>query len=288
MTLMASMTDWNRLARELTPTFTKGENGRARQVNYAEPRHVADLSLCWFYHQIDLPGVGTMEGQWDLRNTIEDYLGRVDYRNKTVLDIGAAGGYLTFEMEKRGAKVVSFDMRDGNDWNVVPYVHPEFNPAQWADHYKLACEAVRNAYWYSHRVLGSKAKAYYGDIYALPEGLGKFDVVMMGMCITHLRDPFQAMYSASLRANERIVITQQASAAPGNYAFFMPNPKTRNPMDAWWSLSEDCVVTILDILGFEMESLYRCEHTCTHRTLEERIPHKEQCTTFVARRKKFD
>jgi hypothetical protein len=287
MSLTTSVTDWNRVAVGVPPAPGGRGAGRPDPVAYAEPRHVTDLALCWFYHQIDLPGVGTVEGQWDLRETIGEYLGPVDYRGKTVLDVGAAGGYLTFEMEKRGAAVVSFDMRDGRDWNMVPFAHPEFDRAKWAGDYQLGCEAVRNAYWFSHRALGSKARAYYGDVYAMPDGLGMFDVVMMGMCVPHFRDPFQAMYSASRRAADRVVVTQQASQAPGAYANFMPDPKTRTPVDAWWSLSEDCVVRILEILGFGLESLTRCEHTCTQRTLEEKVPHKEQCTTFVFRRKKF-
>lgn len=34
---------------------------------YAKPRHVRDLSECYFYHTMDLPGVGTRLGNWDLR-----------------------------------------------------------------------------------------------------------------------------------------------------------------------------------------------------------------------------
>src|SRR5918911_331404 len=51
------------------------------------------------------------------------------------------------------------------------------------------------AYWLAHRVLDSKAKAYYGDIYHLPRPLGQFDTAVLGMVLGHLRDTFGALQS---------------------------------------------------------------------------------------------
>jgi hypothetical protein len=34
---------------------------------YTEPRSVSDLKDCYFYHTMDLPGIGKIEGNWDLR-----------------------------------------------------------------------------------------------------------------------------------------------------------------------------------------------------------------------------
>jgi hypothetical protein len=65
---------------------------------------VANVEECAFYHHMDLPGLKEVEG-WDLRKTIDEYLGHLDFRGKRVLDVGAAGGFLTFEMKKRGAEV---------------------------------------------------------------------------------------------------------------------------------------------------------------------------------------
>ena len=62
-----------------------------------------------------------------LRKTIDDYLGNFDFRGKRVLDVGTATGFLSFEMEKRGAEVVSFDMASRAQWQLVPFsdqVHP--------------------------------------------------------------------------------------------------------------------------------------------------------------------
>ena len=38
---------------------------------YAQPRHVESLDDCWFYHTTDVPGHGTVPGNWDLRGRVE-------------------------------------------------------------------------------------------------------------------------------------------------------------------------------------------------------------------------
>jgi 2-polyprenyl-3-methyl-5-hydroxy-6-metoxy-1,4-benzoquinol methylase len=67
------------------------------------------LADCWFYHTMDLPDVGTVTGSWDLRGRFDEYVGHVPLAGKTFLDVGTASGFLSFEAEKRGADVVSFD-----------------------------------------------------------------------------------------------------------------------------------------------------------------------------------
>ena len=59
-----------------------------------------------FYHVMDVPGLGQVGGAWDLRSNLDVYLGRASYAGTTVLDIGAADGFIGFELEKRGARVV--------------------------------------------------------------------------------------------------------------------------------------------------------------------------------------
>jgi len=84
------------------------------------------------------------------------------------LDVGSASGFLTFEMEKRGASVVSFDIVSAGDWSFVPFVHPDFDPQDLVKELETHIGKIKNAYWYAHRIFKSKAKAYYGDIYNIP------------------------------------------------------------------------------------------------------------------------
>ena len=71
---------------------------------------MTNVDECSFYHHMDLPGPKEVGRGWDLRKTVDDYLGNFDFRGKRALDVGTASGFLTFEIEKRGAEVVSFDM----------------------------------------------------------------------------------------------------------------------------------------------------------------------------------
>ena len=45
---------------------------------YAEPIVVNNIEDCAFYHRVELPGVGEVGTQWDLRDVIYDYLGNFD------------------------------------------------------------------------------------------------------------------------------------------------------------------------------------------------------------------
>jgi 2-polyprenyl-3-methyl-5-hydroxy-6-metoxy-1,4-benzoquinol methylase len=87
---------------------------------YAQPRDVTNLGNCDFYHTMDLPGYGTVEGGWDLRGSVREYLGGVSFTGKRVLDVGKASGFLTFHMESQGAEVVAYDLSEYHGWDVIP------------------------------------------------------------------------------------------------------------------------------------------------------------------------
>ena len=107
---------------------------------FETPRLIRDINECYFYHTIDLPGYGTVNGAWDLRKNIEAYLGNFDFSGKTVLDVGTAGGFLTFHMESKGAKVTSFDLTSGKLWNIVPYINPKYNLEEARKHFIAGAE----------------------------------------------------------------------------------------------------------------------------------------------------
>src|SRR5262249_8341858 len=102
-----------------SPDTVTGKSEMNETFSYAVPRTIDNAGDCYFYHKINIPGVGEVGDSWDLRSTIDDYLGRFNFRGKRVLDVGTASGFLTFEMERRGAEVVSFEMADGAMWDIV-------------------------------------------------------------------------------------------------------------------------------------------------------------------------
>jgi SAM-dependent methyltransferase len=254
------------------------ENKDAEPIEYVPRWEVNNLDECSFYHVMDLPGVGTIGNTWDLRKTIHDYLGRFDFTGKRVLDVGSASGFLTFEMERRGASVVSFDIQAGSEWNYVPYASPAFDVKELTERLEWDIRRIKRAYWYAHRALQSRASVYYGNIYDIPAALGAFDVVNFGMVLPHLRDPFLAMQSAARLSRRWVIITQQSMQTAEPVMRFIPDAATCADPLTWWAISEGCTESMLKVLGFDVVSKIRAKHHCLIRR------HDEVCTAFVARR----
>lgn len=227
---------------------------------YADPRPVHDIKSCYFYHRMDLPGIGVVGGDWDLRSTIEDYLAGFQFAGKRVLDVGAASGFPSFEMERRGAEVVSFDMAPDGRWDIVPLAGLDVDAA--VQYKRESWVSLTNAYWFAHAALHSEAKAAYGNIYDISEELGTFDVAFLGAVLLHLKDPFEALRSAARRTRDILIVTDMAYHTSGPQMEFVP---TRvGPPDTWWRLSEECVAQMLDVLGFDVVYSKRSWHTSVY------------------------
>ncbi|MCF8127333.1 MAG: hypothetical protein K9N10_02370 [Deltaproteobacteria bacterium] len=229
-------------------------NNNQKPNIYEEPRKIEDIDDCYFYHTIDIPGYGTMEGNWDLRKGLNEYLGRVDFLGKRALDVGTANGILCFEMEKRGAEVVAFDLSRDAEWDMVPF-------AKWKEYKAISKERrsivdrLNNAYWFCHERLDSKAKVVYGNVYSIPEEIGPVDVAVYGSILLHLRDPFLALQNGAGLTRETIIITEvhrgltQNSSGP--FMQFLPDAASVEPKDAWWDLRPEVIVRMIGVLGFE-------------------------------------
>ena len=86
-------------------------------AEYLEGKMATAVSLddCWFYHSNRLPGLGPVTGQWDMRGKVPEYTGNINLSGRTFLDVGAASGFLTFEAERLGASVTSFDAESASN-----------------------------------------------------------------------------------------------------------------------------------------------------------------------------
>ena len=78
------------------------------------------IDECRFYHTLEHPTFGRVEGTWDLTGRFDDYVGRISVTGKRVLDIGTASGFLTWESEARGATVTSFDVETAEHLFMLP------------------------------------------------------------------------------------------------------------------------------------------------------------------------
>jgi SAM-dependent methyltransferase len=226
---------------------------------YASPRLIGSLEECYFYHTMDVPGYGTIKGEWDLRGSIDRYLGNFNFAGKRVLDIGAASGILSFHIEKQGAEVVSFDLSEDYDWDIVPFAENNVDAslAERREHLKK----INNGYWLCHEAFNSKAKMVNGIVYDIPRSIGELDVAVFGSILLHLRDPFLALENGARLAREAIIVSdispygKTASKFKRNPRFMPRSSQPEGISDGWFRLPPLLVKEYLAILGFKEFSL---------------------------------
>jgi SAM-dependent methyltransferase len=226
---------------------------------YASPRSIGSLEECYFYHTMDVPGYGTINGEWDLRGSIDRYLGDFNFAGKRVLDVGAASGILSFHIEKQGAEVVSFDLSDDYDWDIVPFSENNVDSALAERRRHL--KRINNGYWLCHEAFKSKAKMVNGMVYDIPISIGPLDVAVFGSILLHLRDPFLALENGARLAREAIIVSdispygKMASKFKRNPRFMPRGSQPEGISDGWFRLPPLLVKEYLAILGFKNFSL---------------------------------
>jgi len=245
-----------------------------KPIAFAEPRQVADLSDCFFYHTMTLPGFGEVRGHWDLRGRFDDYVGHVDVSGKSVIDIGTATGFLSFAAEQNGAsEVVSFDMAHARQQDFLPFkdkLHYR-DPAAWAEKHNVEVEQWKNAYWLCHRLLNSRAKVFYGDIYNLPVELGQFDIAIVGSVLEHLSDPVTALASIARLVRETIVVVapliesegksqQEGFDSTQKIARFEGSADHPENDFTWWTYSAGLYREVFKMLGFTLARITSAQY----------------------------
>lgn len=227
----------------------------------------------YFYHTIDLPGLGEMKGEWDLRPFVDDYLGHVPLAGKRVLEMGTANGFLSFHMEKKGASVVSYDLSPELDWDMVPFAHKD--GAAWAPKRKNHIRKLNNAYRLGHSLFNSQAAYVHGTVYDIPKTVGFVDISTFGSILLHVRDPFLAIEQAAKITKETIVITEILdnnrqkvinrlfgwmgestvrkirNKLLGPSMIFRPNAVVGHPEETWWHFTPEILEQFLGVLGFQ-------------------------------------
>jgi hypothetical protein len=246
------------------------------RYRFEQPRLVTSLDDCWFYHAMDLPGAGAVgaEDGWDLRGRFDEYTGHVPLAGRSVLDVGTASGFLTFEAEKRGAQVISFDMASISQRQMVP------SPAG-ADATELGKRRTRipkmlNSYWFAHRDLGSRARVVYGDIYALAALVPACNVAIAGQILVHVRDPFAVLHQIALACTDTLIVTEGSFDSRSPTAVFLG---MRSP-GSWWHISNALYREWFALLGFAVESVTTSAYRCNDPELRGDVP----LWTFVGRR----
>ncbi len=221
---------------------------------------------------MDLPQLGTVNhfGSWDLRGRFDEYIAHTPISGKTLVDVGCASGFLSFEAEKRGALVTSFDVPTGDTINIDPKTD--------ASRKKSEIEKLHNSYRLAHYLTNSRARMVYGDALELSKHLEPHDIVLIAQMLVHVRDPLKVLEEASKVARETIIIVEGSfeSDFPLARYYGVQFPGT----NSWWHLSTSLYRDALSTFGFTLKrssmSTYQCNHPSCYGM--------QQIWTFVAER----
>lgn len=94
---------------------------------------------------------------------------------------------------------------------------------------------------------------FYGDIYDIPEELGRFDVVFFGLVLHQLRDPLWALYQGARLCRDTLIISDRMYDGD-----LLPTMALRGGEDSaltWWDFSIKLYEKWLPVLGFRISRL---------------------------------
>ena len=212
-------------------------------------RNVTDPLLCEFYHVAELPDGSLTRAEWDLRQGVDQYLGGVDFSRQSVLEIGPASGFLSFYMEKKGAKVTSIEPPIETFWDLVPRAADGLESRK--TEFKSHVERVRNSFWYFHGVNHSAVELYEVDAYNIPDELGTFDNGLLASILLHCSSPVRMIESVSRRVKNTMIICDlyHEDLGDGPICSLVPT-KDNDTIDTWWRFTPAFFVDYLGVLGF--------------------------------------
>jgi len=182
------------------------------------------------YHSITLPDGFVIKGiMYDMSQYLPYYKIPEDLKGKTVLDIGAANGFFSFEFDRRGAKeVIAMDFTDVF-WN------EDLN-----------------------QLMDTKVKFKLYDITKLDESFGKFDVVFCSNVLQHSSDIFGNIQRIkSITKGMAILCTEISENDPSHpmAEFYVANSKIsksgkETSIGSFWKPNMICLKEMALAAGF--------------------------------------
>jgi tRNA (mo5U34)-methyltransferase len=217
-----------------------------------------ELARLGWYHSIELPDGRVIPGFQSpdaSRRRLAQFPVPNDLRGKRALDIGAWDGWFSFELERRGARVMAVD------------------------------SAVVERFHIARELLGSRAEYRIADVCRLsPAEIGYFDIVMFLGVLYHLKHPMLALEKVCELATDMVcvesfVIDDGADPAAKPVMEFYETTELCGQFDNWVGPNAACLLAMCRSAGFarvHLESVldHRAHVTCYRRWPEFENPRK--------------
>jgi len=232
-----------------------------------------DVSPYYWYHTMDLGEGLVTPGMHDYRETIPAFQFPQDMSGLAALDVGSATGFFAFELERRGAQVVSVELPSLEQLDRFPgqttamllkklaqMLEPiaaaqNGSPAvpQSAD--QLYFSLLEGPFRFCHRRLHSRVSRCYSTVYDLTQKLaGKtFDWIFLGDILVHTIDPLRALAAVAPLCTGTLVLSQVIPEEPAAHPAMLYVGGDDPPADdiSWWWPNRLCFEQILKKLGFQ-------------------------------------
>ncbi len=238
----------------------------------ARERGHGDLSNYYWYHTVDLGDGLVTPGDYDYRHVLPEFHFPDDMSGMDVLDVGAATGFFSFELERRGARVVSVDLPSLTAWDVI-HGERERSLKGLMEYHRAASpeEAYRRhldgPFEFCRTVLGSKVRRVHSTVYELSRqklGVDGFDWIYLGDVIPHIFAPLTALNALAPLCKGTLVISSDLWD-PGTSFPAMRYTGGDGPCAdhrSWWCPNRLCLEQMLRRVGFREVRLVG-----RHRTL---------------------
>jgi len=208
-----------------------------------------------WYHTVELGEGIVTPGIFDHRSYLPFFGIPQDLKGMAVLDVGAASGFFSFEMERRGGIVTATDLPAMADHDFGP-VYRETVPIDKDDRY------IRQPFLFAQKILGSKIVRREISVYDMTaETLGTFDLVFCGSVLLHLTDPVRALWRIrEVTGGAAIIATViDPTPSPEPAAAFHGNRRG----DVWWIPNRpglEAMVQAAGFAGWEWFSEFRLDY----------------------------
>jgi tRNA (mo5U34)-methyltransferase len=217
-----------------------------KAIHMDEPKPLSieqDMNRLPWYHTIDLGQGLCTPGMYDHRPYLDAYGFPKDLKNRTVLDIGAASGFFSFELERRGADVTATELPTWMSHDFGPLYKPDMTPDE-------AQEYLHDPFLFARNVLKSKVKRKIINIYDIsPETVGVFDLVFCGSVLLHLTDPIKALWRIQSVTKEVAIIATVIHPLQTDEPLALFLGQQRG--DVWWFPNRPAFEAMLKAAGFQ-------------------------------------